>query len=106
MKWCPDCGTEYTDDALFCPTDGSRLTSSRNQPTSDPLIGTVVGDRYRVLERIGSGAMGSVYRARNVHAEFDVAIKLLRKQLEQTPISLGVSKMKNASSRSYDTPTS
>ena len=77
MSWCPACGNEYPDDVAFCPTDGSRLTDHREQSSTDPLIGTVIGSRYRVLEQVGSGAMGSVYRARNVHAEFDVAIKLL-----------------------------
>ena len=37
--------------------------------------------RYRVLERIGSGAMGVVYAARDAELDREVAIKLIRTEL-------------------------
>ena len=45
----------------------------------DPAIGTTVGT-YKILERIGSGGMGSVYLAERIDETFDrrVAIKLIR----------------------------
>ena len=85
MKRCPNCGAEYDDGTLFCPKDGGRLISGGTQSDGDPLLGTVIGARYRLIERIGSGAMGSVYRARNVHAEFDVAIKVLHQAARTHP---------------------
>src|ERR1019366_3814015 len=41
-------------------------------------VGTIVADRYKLIERLGGGGMGEVYRAENVLAGRGVAIKLLR----------------------------
>src|SRR5215475_1549595 len=43
----------------------------------DPLIGTVLADRYRIERRIGEGGMGAVYLARHVMLEKIVALKIL-----------------------------
>lgn len=41
------------------------------------LLGQVVADRYEVLELLGVGGMGSVYRARHIHIRKQVALKTL-----------------------------
>jgi serine/threonine protein kinase len=54
-----------------------------SSPEVDPeesLIGLVLGDRYRVDERIGAGGMGLVYRATHVLIGRKLAIKLLRRR--------------------------
>ncbi|MFN8060506.1 MAG: serine/threonine-protein kinase [Vicinamibacterales bacterium] len=45
----------------------------------DPLIGTLVGP-YRLIDRIGQGGMGAVYRASRADRTFDkvVALKIIR----------------------------
>lgn len=47
----------------------------------DPLIGTIIGDRYRVESELGSGGMGTVYRAEHVMMEKRVALKVLHANL-------------------------
>lgn len=47
----------------------------------DPRIGTLLDSRYRVLERLGRGGAGVVYRARHEDMEREVAIKVLHDDL-------------------------
>jgi tetratricopeptide (TPR) repeat protein/predicted Ser/Thr protein kinase len=56
--------------------------------TSDPglpLGGVIAGTQYRVLSRLGSGGMGTVYAAEHVALEKKVAIKVLRADLGNRP---------------------
>src|SRR5882724_8839185 len=50
-------------------------------PTADRLIGRVLGGRYRLLERLGQGGMGTVYRATHTLMDKPVAVKILRAEL-------------------------
>jgi serine/threonine-protein kinase len=54
--------------------------SAVNHEAEEALLGVVLGDRYRVDERIGAGGMGLVYRATHVLIGRKLAIKLLRRR--------------------------
>jgi serine/threonine-protein kinase len=43
----------------------------------DPLIGCVLESKYKLIDRLGEGGMGVVYRATRVHIGDDVAVKVL-----------------------------
>jgi tRNA A-37 threonylcarbamoyl transferase component Bud32 len=44
-------------------------------------VGTIVGDRYRLVSRLGGGAMGDVFEAENLAIRLRVAVKLLKPDL-------------------------
>ena len=48
---------------------------------ADPLIGEILADRYQVLERLGEGAMGTVYKARHIKVGRWFAVKVLHARL-------------------------
>lgn len=45
---------------------------------SDPLVGTIINGKFRVIEAIGHGGMGAVYRAEQLPLGRIVAVKVLR----------------------------
>lgn len=52
-----------------------------NAVNASNLIGKVVADRYRVIETLGAGGMGTVYHAEHIHMRKPVAIKVLHREL-------------------------
>jgi serine/threonine-protein kinase len=86
MKACAACGRDFQDDVQFCPIDGHPLEPKVPvdiSPTDalDPLIGTVLDDKYRLDKKIGEGGMGAVYRATHIHMDSSFAVKLLHKTM-------------------------
>ncbi len=51
----------------------------------DPLVGRVLAERFEILERIGEGGTGVVYRAKQLSVDRIVAIKLLGAHVSTDP---------------------
>jgi eukaryotic-like serine/threonine-protein kinase len=81
IKQCPTCGRRFSRDASFCPFDGVRLGATTFDPLGDPLVGTTIDGRYAVLEVLGEGGMGRVYKVRHATLERSFAMKVLRRDL-------------------------
>jgi serine/threonine protein kinase len=66
-------------------TDISGLRRPSSAKTELRLGEVIPGTRYRALERLGEGGMGTVYRAEHVDIERQVALKLLHAELVENP---------------------
>ncbi|HZF49965.1 MAG TPA: protein kinase [Polyangiaceae bacterium] len=77
---CPQCANECDERHKFCPVCGfpiAELLSNKE----DPLIGTTLPGGYQILELIGVGGMGRVYRAEQKILGRTVAVKIIHPHL-------------------------
>ena len=86
MRICPACGARFTNEAAFCPHDGSSTVVHEDAvPDVDPLIGQVLDGRYRIDHVLGEGGMGIVYHATHAVLGKPMAIKVLRGEAAKDP---------------------
>jgi len=50
----------------------------------DPLVGTILADRYRIDGVVGAGGVGAVYQATQLGLDRKVAVKVLRPELSES----------------------
>ncbi len=81
MKRCPRCNARFDDGRTHCLHDGAALVDA-----VDPMLGRTLAERYRLVQRIGAGGMGTVYRAQHLLLRRDVALKLLSPELTRDPV--------------------
>jgi serine/threonine protein kinase len=53
---------------------------------SDPLVGKVLAERFEVLERIGEGGTGVVYKAKQLAVDKTIALKVLGAHVSSDPL--------------------
>jgi eukaryotic-like serine/threonine-protein kinase len=81
---CSACNQTFSSDARFCPFDGEPLVDSgAYDPAADPLIGSIVDNRYEIKHVLGEGGMGIVYGVRHVALGKHFALKALRGDLSR-----------------------
>jgi eukaryotic-like serine/threonine-protein kinase len=97
-QFCAQCGADMTHASALeaargasepgtAPTTGEleRLGDRRLSDSNRTWLGKVVDGRYRVLEVIGRGGMGVVYRVEHLRMGKVAAMKVLHRDLAQDP---------------------
>ena len=88
---CPKCHFENPDDSRFCSRCGTHILPSKKdsfpheeapQPfTSELKIGSMFAGRYLIIEDLGQGGMGRVYKVLDKEVEEKIALKLLNPEI-------------------------
>ena len=88
VKHCGKCGQNYGGSKRFCRRDGGVLeaaTVAARAATKDLMVGRVLSGRYRLLEKVGEGGMGVVYKAQHVKMKRLAAVKVLAPEFSKNP---------------------
>ena len=85
---CPECHSDNPDGTLYCGKCAAPLKPSEEIPDSPTKTletpieslkrGTTFADRYDLIEELGTGGMGKVYKAFDKKIEEEIALKILR----------------------------
>jgi len=86
---CPKCQTDNPGTSSFCADCGTRLGIAGRpsvtltlETTTDELIrGVIFAGRYEIVEELGAGGMGRVYRAFDRKVGEDIALKLIKSEI-------------------------
>lgn len=87
---CPQCAFENPDDSRYCSRCGNKiLPSGKIAFTREALqaltrgfkIGSIFAGRYMIIEELGKGGMGSVYKVLDKEVDEKIALKLLNPEV-------------------------
>jgi len=88
---CPKCQFENPDDTLYCgkcttplkPSEEISVSPTKTLqiPVKELEIDSTFAGRYQILEELGKGGMGMVYKALDKEINEQVAIKLLKPEI-------------------------
>ena len=86
---CPKCNTDNPDTLKFCGECGTLLpslsdvavTETMETPKDDLTSGMVFAGRYQIIDELGKGGMGRVYRVLDKKLNEEIALKLIKPEI-------------------------
>jgi serine/threonine protein kinase len=88
---CPTCHSDNPDTLKFCGECGTQLpppqghppvvTETLQTPVQELTTGSTFAGRYQVIEEVGHGGMGKVYKVFDTDIKEKIALKLLRPEI-------------------------
>ncbi|MFZ2054809.1 MAG: protein kinase [Candidatus Aminicenantales bacterium] len=87
---CPKCQTDNPDMQRFCGECGTQLPHSEKPstgtvtlgvPAKKLSLGSIFAGRYQIIEELGKGGMGKLYRALDMKIQEEVALKIIKPEI-------------------------
>jgi serine/threonine protein kinase/Tfp pilus assembly protein PilF len=88
---CPKCDADNTDAARFCSNCATSLTGAEEAqplptqtietPREELTTGSKFAGRYQIIEELGKGGMGKVYKAVDTRINEKIALKLIKPEI-------------------------
>lgn len=88
---CPKCHVENPSESTFCSKCGTQIslgaelsaspTETLQTPVKELTTGSLFAGRYEVIEELGKGGMGKVYKVLDTKIKEKVALKLLKPEI-------------------------
>jgi serine/threonine-protein kinase len=88
---CPQCNTNNPADSKYCKECATSLTGALDSqpsvtktletPVEALIRGTLFADRYEIIEKLGAGGMGKVYRVEDKKAKEEIALKVIKPEI-------------------------
>ncbi len=86
---CPKCQTDNPDTQKFCGECAAPLKLSKDPGVTRTIEtsveeltrGTLFAERYEIIEELGKGGMGNVYRVEDTKTKEEIALKLIKPEI-------------------------